>query len=163
MHIFVMSKICSHLPHIDCGGLSHDKVICDNVPCEMVFLRRVIHPGAIHSAYICSLRFWHLVRYQSPMNLQQVHPTPSSSTIPFPFQSPFYFHHISDTPPFIPVPLVSPFIPTFPVSLISVSMSLWSSHLSHIVSSPRSCFSLFHTSTFVPSPWPSVRYCISYC
>ena len=88
------------------------------------------------------------VRYRSPMDLQQVHPTPSSSATPFPSQSPFYFCHISDTPPFIPVPLVSPFIPMFPVSLISVSMTLWSSHLLHLVSSPHSCLSLFHASTF---------------
>ena len=60
----------------------------------------------------------------------------------------FYFHHISDTPPFLPVPLVSSFIPAFPVSLISIPMSPWSSHLSHIVSLPCSCLPLFHTSAF---------------
>ena len=32
-------------------------------------------------------------------------------TIPSPSSSPFYFCHISDTPLFIPVPLVSSFIP----------------------------------------------------
>ena len=35
-----------------------------------------------------------------------------------------YFHHISNTPPFVPVPPVSPFVPMFPVSLISISMPL---------------------------------------
>ena len=90
----------------------------------------------------------HLVRYRSPMNLWQVYPAPSSSATPFPSYSLSYFHHISNTPPFIPVPLVSPFVPMSPVSLISISMSLWSSCLSHIVSSPHSCLSLFHASTF---------------
>ena len=47
-----------------------------------------------------------------------------------------YFHHISDTPPFVPVPLVSPFVLMFPVSLISISMPLWSSHLLHKFSPP---------------------------
>ena len=87
-------------------------------------------------------------RYRSPMDLWQVCPTPSSSTTPSVPKSVSYFHYISNTPPFVPVPLVSPFVPMFPVSLISVSMSLWSSCLSHIVFSPRSCLSLFHTSTF---------------
>ena len=41
-----------------------------------------------------------------------------------------------------------------PVSLISIPMSPWSSHPSHIVLLPHSCF-LFHTSTFVSSPWLS--------
>ena len=81
--------------------------------------------------------------------------TPPSSTISFPSSSMSYFHHIFDTPPFVPVPLVSPFIPTFPVSLLSVSMSPWSSCLLCIVFLPHSCLSLFHASTFVPSPWPS--------
>ena len=95
------------------------------------------------------------VRYRSPMDLQQVCPAPSSSTTPFPSQSLFYFHHISNTPLFIPVPLVSPFVPMFPVSLISISMSLWSSHLSHIVFSPIPVFPCFMLVPFVPSPWPS--------
>ena len=99
--------------------------------------------------------FSHFVRYQSPMDLQQVHSALPSSAIPFLFSSPSYFCHIPNTSPFIPVPLVSSFIPMFPVSLISVPMSLWSSHLSHIVFLPHSCLSLFHTSTFVPSPWLS--------
>ena len=60
------------------------------------------------------------VRYQSPMNLRQVYSTLPSSTIPFPFPIPSYFCHISDTPPFISVPLVPSFIPMFPVSLISI-------------------------------------------
>ena len=59
-----------------------------------------------------------------------------------------YFHHISDTPPLVPVPLVSPFIPMSPVSLISVPMPLWSSRLSHKFSPPHSCLLLFHASTF---------------
>ena len=46
---------------------------------------------------------------------------------------------------FVPVPLVSSFIPAFPVSLISISMSPRSSHLLHIVFLPCSCLSLFHT------------------
>ena len=59
-----------------------------------------------------------------------------------------YFCHISNTPPFVPVPLVSPFVPMFPVSLISVSMPLWSSCLSLSFLPPCSCLPLFHTSTF---------------
>ena len=101
------------------------------------------------------LRPWVPVRYWSPMNLRQVHSTPPSSAIPIPSSSPFYFHHISDTPLFVPVPLVSSSIPAFHVSLISVPMSPWSSRLSHIVFLPHSYLSLFPTSTFVPSPWPS--------
>ena len=54
----------------------------------------------------------------------KVRPAPPSSTIPSIPRVHSYFHHISDTPPFVPVPLVSPFIPMFPVSLISVSMPL---------------------------------------
>ena len=60
------------------------------------------------------------VRYRSPMDLQQVHPALPSSTIPSVPKVCSYFCHISNTPPFIPVPLVSPFVPMFPVSLISV-------------------------------------------
>ena len=70
------------------------------------------------------------------------------STIPFPSSSLSYFCHISNTPPFIPVLLVSSFIPMFPVSLVSIPMSPWSSRLSHIVSLHHSCLSLFHASTF---------------
>ena len=91
---------------------------------------------------------WAVVRYWSPMDLWQVHPALSSPTTPFRPKVCSYFCYISNTPPFIPVPLVSPFVPMFPVSLISVSMSLWSSHLLHIVFSPHSCLSLFHASTF---------------
>ena len=87
------------------------------------------------------------VRYQSPMDLQQVHPTLPSSTIPSIPKVHSYFHHISNTPPFVPVPLVSPFVPMFPVSLISVSMPLWSSHLLHKFPPPHSCLPLFHAST----------------
>ena len=54
----------------------------------------------------------------------KVCPTLPSSTIPSIPKVHSYFHHISDTPPFIPVPLVSPFIPMFPVSLIFISMPL---------------------------------------
>ena len=97
----------------------------------------------------------HVVRYQSPMNLQQVCSTLPSSTIPFPSSSLSYFCCISDTPLFVPVPLVSSFVPAFPVSLISIPISQWSSHLLHIVLLPHSCLSLFHASTFVPSPWLS--------
>ena len=84
----------------------------------------------------CGLGLWwgSTVRYWSLMNLWQVHSTLPSSAIPFPFLSPSYFHHISDTPPFIPVPLVSSFVPIFPVSLVSIPMPPWSSCLSHIVS-----------------------------
>ena len=73
------------------------------------------------------------VRYWSPMDLWQVHSTLPSSAIPFPSSSPSYFCHISNTPPFVPVPLVSSFIPAFPVSSLSVPMSPWSSHLSHML------------------------------
>ena len=83
----------------------------------------------------------------SLMDLQQVHPAPPFSAIPFPSSSPFYFHHISDTPPFVPVPLVFILCPCIPVSLISVPMSPWSSHPSHIVLLPHSCFPCF---TLVP-------------
>ena len=78
----------------------------------------------------------------------KVRPTPPSSAIPSIPKVRSYLCHISDTSPFVPVPLVSPFIPMFPVSLISISMPLWSSHLSHKFSPPRSCLPLFHTSTF---------------
>ena len=89
------------------------------------------------------------VRYHSPMDLQQVGSAPPSSTIPFPSSSPSYFHHISDTPPFVPVPLVSSFVPPFYVSLISVPMSPWSSCLLHIVFLPHSCLSVrYHISYF---------------
>ena len=54
----------------------------------------------------------------------KVCPTPPSSAIPSVLKVRSYFCHISDTPLFVPVPLVSPFIPMFPVSLISVSMPL---------------------------------------
>ena len=94
-----------------------------------------------HWWLVCQCKHWQFfvellqcfkpVRYQSPMDLRQVRPTPSSSAIPSVPKVRSYFCHISDTPPFVPVPLVSPFIPMFPVSLISVSMSLWSSRLSH--------------------------------
>ena len=104
----------------------------------------------------CGLGLWwgSTVRYWSLMDLQQVCSAPPSSTIPFPSSSLSYFHCISNTPLFILVPLVSSFIPAFPVSLISIPMSPWSSHLSHIVLS-HSCLALFHFSTFVPSPWLS--------
>ena len=102
-----------------------------------------------------ALMKWEDVRYQSLMDLQQVHSTLSSSATTLPSQSLFYFHHISDTPPFVPAPLVSSFIPMFPVSLISISMSLWSSHLLHIVFSPVPVFPCFTLVPFVPSPWPS--------
>ena len=65
-----------------------------------------------------------LVRYQSLMDLRQVRPALPSSAIPSIPKVCSYFHHISDTPPFVPVPLVSPFVPMFPVSPISVSMPL---------------------------------------
>ena len=52
----------------------------------------------------------------------KVCPTLPSSAIPSVPKVHSYFHHISDTPPFVLVPLVSPFVPMFPVSLISVSM-----------------------------------------
>ena len=64
------------------------------------------------------------VRYRSPMHLQQVHPALPFSTIPSVPKVRSYLCHISDTPPFVPVPLVSPFVPMFPVSLISSSMPL---------------------------------------
>ena len=64
------------------------------------------------------------VRYQSPMHLQQVRPTPPFSAIPSIPKVRSYLRHISDTPLFVPVPLVSPFVPMFPVSLISISMPL---------------------------------------
>ena len=78
----------------------------------------------------------------------KVHPALPSSAIPSVPKICSYFCHISDTPPFVPVPLVSPFFPMFPVSLISVSMPLWSSCLSHKFSPPHSCLPLFHASTF---------------
>ena len=53
--------MCFCLPHIDYRGLSHDKVIDSNVPCEAGFLRRVKHPAAIRSAYVSSLWFWRLL------------------------------------------------------------------------------------------------------
>ena len=56
--------------------------------------------------------------------LRKPHTAPPSSTIPSVPKVHSYFCHISNTPPFVPVPLVSPFIPMFPVSLISVSMPL---------------------------------------
>ena len=88
------------------------------------------------------------VRYQSPMNLRQVRPALSSFTTPFPSQSPFCFHHISDTPPFIPVPLVSPFVPMFPIFTdICFHVTMILSSLAYSFS-PRSCLSLFHASTF---------------
>ena len=54
----------------------------------------------------------------------KIRPAPPSSTIPSVPKVCSYFRHISNTPPFVPVPLVSPFVPMFPVSLISVSMPL---------------------------------------
>ena len=93
-------------------------------------------------------RLWNFVRYQSLMDLQQLCPAPSSSATPFPSQSPFYFHHISNTPPFIPVLLVSPCIPMFPHFTdihFHVTMILLSLTYSF---SPCFCLSLFHASTF---------------
>ena len=54
----------------------------------------------------------------------KVRPALPSSAIPSVPKVHSYLRHISDTSPFVPVPLVSPFIPIFPVSLISVSMPL---------------------------------------
>ena len=93
------------------------------------------------------------VRYQSLMDLRQVCPAPSSSTIPSVSQVHSYFRHISNTPPIVPVPLVSPFIPMFPVSLISISMPLWSSRLSHKFSPPVPVFPCFMLVPPIPSPW----------
>ena len=121
--------------------------------CLAVFFYVVWHrqPPELSSDILCcfklskmaSYTMCMIVRYWSLMNLWQVCSTPPSSAIPFPSSSPSYFHHISNTPPFVPVPLVSSFIPTFPVSLLSVSMSPWSSCLSHIVFLPCSCFPCF--------------------
>ena len=95
------------------------------------------------------------VRYRSLMDLQQVCPSPSSSAIPSVPKVRSYFHHISNTPLFVPVPLVSPFVPMFPVSLISISMPLWSSRLSHSFLPPIPVFPCFMLVPFVSSPWPS--------
>ena len=91
------------------------------------------------------------------MDLQQVHSAPPSSTIPFLSSSPSYSHHIFDIPPFVPVPLVSSFVPAFPVSLISVPMSPWSSCLSHIVFLPLFLSFLVTLVPLFPVPvrgWP---------
>ena len=97
-----------------------------------------------------------LVRYRSPMHLQQVRPTPPFSTIPSIPKVHSYLHHISDTPPFIPVPLVSLLVPMFPVFTdIRFYATMILSSLSPKFSSPCSCHLLFYASTFVPSPWPS--------
>ena len=98
---------------------------------------------------------WIVVRYRSPMHLWQVCPALPSSAIPSVPQVRSYFRHISDTPPFVPVPLISPFVPMFPVSLISVSMPPWSSHLSPKFSSPVPVISCFTLVPLVPSPWSS--------
>ena len=104
---------------------------------------------------VCFRVCWVLLDTDHRLISNKVHPALPSSAIPSVPRVRSYFRHISNTPPFIPVPLVSPFVPMFPVSLISVSMPLWSSHLSYKFSPPCSCLPLFHTSTFVPSPWPS--------
>ena len=79
--------------------------------------------------------------------------------------TPFYFHPISDNPPFV---LVSPFFtvcPYLPVSLISVPMLPWSSCLSHIVSYPipsSPCFML--VPLFLVPDWvkPNLQHRVSW-
>ena len=84
-------------------------------------------PFSIYCTFSVLLLSCSSVKYQSLMNLQQVCSTPSSSAIPFLFQSPSYFHHISDTPPFIPVPpclILRPYVPCFIDICFHVTMIL---------------------------------------
>ena len=67
------------------------------------------------------------VRYDHQWISDKVCSTPSSSAIPFPFQSPSYFHHISNTPPFVPVPpclILHPYVPCFIDICFHVTMIL---------------------------------------
>ena len=62
------------------------------------------------------LVYAHFVRYQSPMHLRQVHPTSSSSIIPFRPQSPFLFlSHLrhSSVRPCSPCLTLCPYVPCF--------------------------------------------------
>ena len=95
-----------------------------------------------------------LLDIRSPMELQQSLSHTTFHPLYLLCPSPFYFHHISDTPPFIPVPLFHPssLHPCFIVICPHVTMIL--SFLAYSLLT-LSLFSLFHASTFVPSPRPS--------
>ena len=111
-----MTLICA-LPE-EYSSFVSSLMLIDNLNCSTIHaafrnekLNRECHPGI-------------LLDTNHQWISDKIRPTPPSSAIPSVPKVHSYFHHISNTPPFVPVPLVSPFVPMFPVSLISVSMPL---------------------------------------
>ena len=96
-----------------------------------------------------------LLDIKSLMDLRQSPSCTTPSLLHFPYLKSIIF------PSHLRHPSVHPCFPCFilhpciPVSLISVPLPPWSSCPLHIVFLPCFLFSLFHASTFVPSPWLS--------